>query len=505
MFSISEAAKYNLEAIVHEFQRASQWYGPLYHERLVPWSGMAPAAVSDDEWDKFIELESDKLPDDEWWEWEGASTRSPGWNASFLERWFGDPEGRDSFLHLVESTLAVLDGEDLSEIDIHDVVPFDFRSAEGWVGTLHAWAFRYQMPLLRSTMTTWGREGHDRNEFFDTVNLWRQLDGGARYPAHPIRWALIDDVFTSSMAAIRALLRPDLVITDNEPWPLIEFEPEAQDAGESDAAEAEETSAFDDPKIHSDTKADIVPDETCDVAIDGSAKELREEVAARTDHEKEEAQGLDAEFKSAHRIIHGPFGYEVHFSGDEQPVLSTQQTGLIRIAKLIETDGKSWEPDELAQHRRGRTKRMGRAATRENNLEDTHGRSKHRSGIAGRDQKYNAEAIKERKNLKQELKDWNSTLKDAISRNCQIEVDEANEQMARIRSILNLSMASDQFGKAKDTVSKTIRQAIIDLQTLKPKMRGELELLLRQIDLTSPEVRFVSLPHFTKWVVERLL
>lgn len=54
---------------------------------------------------------------------------------------------------------------------------------------------------------------------------WETLDDETSIPRHPVVWRLIDNVFTSSVTAIRALLWPDAVITTNEPWPLSLFPP----------------------------------------------------------------------------------------------------------------------------------------------------------------------------------------------------------------------------------------------------------------------------------------
>jgi hypothetical protein len=136
---------------------------------------------------------------------------------------------------------------------------------------------------------------------------------------------------------------------------------------------------------------------TFDDATDDSVKEQREGVSSRADQETSQLQVRGEDEISPHRIIHGPYGYAVFFSGYEQPVFTTKHTGLIRIAELVETDGKTWEPDELAIHGERKSRKYGRTATPISNLEDVQGPGTHRAGIAGRSGKYDPAAIKKRK------------------------------------------------------------------------------------------------------------
>ncbi|MCD0459533.1 hypothetical protein [Roseiconus lacunae] len=502
MFSLSEAAKYNLEAIVHEFQRASLWHGPLYHERLVPWGGTAPAHVTREEWDTFIELESEKLSDDEWWEWDGPCSGSPGWNTSFLGRWFGDPEGRDFFFCLVNSTLTVLGNEDVSEFPDLEA-PFDFRSLNGWIGTLHAWAFRFQMPLLRSEMKVWGQDDQQPSTFFETVNLWRQMDGGKRYPAHPVRWVLVDDVFTSSIAALRALLNPDLVVTTNEPWPLFQSDVEHQDA-ESDEPDID----LEPTSLKAEATSDLAPQsadgnrsESDTFSDDVAASDLKD-VVSRDQKQTVASAQLVEPADTEQRIILGPLGWMVVFSGDDLPVYPSQQAGLHRIAKLIETEGKSWEPEELATYGARRERRLGKQAFQRGSLDDTSHLSRQRKGVDVCRDAYGPEAVRERKRLKRERSKLEAALKEAEDENLEFEFDEVRKKLNSVREILNLSLQSDQLKKAKDNVATSIRNTIKQLKEMKPALMDELDLLLKQIDLSSPEITFVSRPNWQKWVVK---
>ena len=452
MFSLSEAGKHNLEAIVHEFQRASQWYGPLYHERLVPWGGFSPATVSDDEWDKFIELESDRLPDNEWWEWEGPSARSPGWDASFLERWFGNPEGKDSFLNLVESTLTVLEGEDLSEIPDLEM-PFDFSDAEGWTGTLHAWAFRFDMPLLRCTMKTWGREEDEPVELFDTANLWRHIDGGSRYPAHPIRWALTDDVFTSSIAALRALLYPHLVITTNEPWPLANSltrdgnsESSTAIQFQQDAPHAEITT-----DNSEDSPSENATERIVDSPVDGNASVMAENAEARPTKVHELIQTQNSK-------------WQVRFDGSDLAEVVNQQAGLHRIVYLIEHSPNSVDPVTLHRMSGQAVKRGGRPR-RASEVEPDIELSFNLPGGGKRQKAYDADGAEE---LRRRMSDCESNLENALALGNADRAEELSDEIYKINERLNEFFRNTSFKNAKDNIRKSIIKAIDELKQNAP-------------------------------------
>gem|GEM_PF-3762919 len=71
---------------------------------------------------------------------------------------------------LIDAVLDVLEREDLSAIPDH-IIPFNFGSVEGWIGTLHSWAFRIQMPLLKCSMAPWNT-AEDVDELENVTRRW---------------------------------------------------------------------------------------------------------------------------------------------------------------------------------------------------------------------------------------------------------------------------------------------------------------------------------------------
>src|SRR5690606_27899876 len=111
--------------------------------------------------------------------------------------WFGDGEGLEEFANLSESVAMVLSQE------APDFDPLDFNlcvdHGSDWLVRLHEWAFKYQLPLLRSERTLWRAEDHELQEFYELAEQWETLEDGTKVPRHPVVWRLIDNVFTSSM------------------------------------------------------------------------------------------------------------------------------------------------------------------------------------------------------------------------------------------------------------------------------------------------------------------
>ena len=213
IISISKAGRRSLKDICREFERCSRSYPALYHQRMVPWSETGRVGISLSQWEAFRTVCSEQLNADTWWQWD-----EPSFDCDYLGKWFGDGEGLDEFANLSESVAMVLSREDV------DFDPLDFNlevhHGSDWLSRLHDWAFKYKMPLLRSDMTLWGCEDYVYEDFYELAEQWETLDSGVRIPRHPVVWRLIDNVFTSSATAIRAILRPDTVIATNEPWPL---------------------------------------------------------------------------------------------------------------------------------------------------------------------------------------------------------------------------------------------------------------------------------------------
>lgn len=210
---LSEAGRHNLEAIYQELDRCSRQYGGLYHQRMFPMSEYRCCTITSQQWAAFKQA-AGELEGEEWWQWDGASS-----DEDYLCLWFGDPSGLEEFATLSESIEMVLSREsiNLEELNLGGgpiAVP-------GWVHYLHNWAFKYQMPLLRHDMYLWEAEDAELEEWCELLEHWDTLDDGTTFPRHPVVRRLVDNVFTSSMTAIRALLWPDLVIATNEPWPVV--------------------------------------------------------------------------------------------------------------------------------------------------------------------------------------------------------------------------------------------------------------------------------------------
>ena len=210
--SLTKPARRTLKALGREFERCARTYPALYHQRMLPWSEKGRVGITLPQWGAFRVAAPDRLDAEVWSQWD-----EPSLDGDHLGLWLGDGEGLDEFVNLSESVAMVLSHEAL------DFDPLDFNlevnDCSDWLDRLHDWAFKHQMPLLRSDMTLWGAEDHDSEDFYELAEQWDSLDGGTSIPRHPVVWRLIDNVFTSSATAIRALLWPDAVITTNKPWP----------------------------------------------------------------------------------------------------------------------------------------------------------------------------------------------------------------------------------------------------------------------------------------------
>ena len=198
-----------MEAICVELERAARQYPPLFHQQLKPWSAKGEIRITEPQWAAFVENEG--LSEDAWCDWHGPFD-------DFLGIWYGNPDEMEVFYNLSESIRVILQREDFSDIDPLDL-PRDFDSPYGWTETLHKWALKFQLPLLRCDIDLWNSEGNDAQTFVRLTQTWGGV-GDVPYPLHPVVNSLRDNVFTSSLAALRALLHPELVIETNEPWPL---------------------------------------------------------------------------------------------------------------------------------------------------------------------------------------------------------------------------------------------------------------------------------------------
>jgi hypothetical protein len=458
MFTLSPAGRHNLEAILFEFERAAKRHGSLNHERYARCTEEGDNAVSEDEWNEFIKHATEHLPDDEWFEWEFLEM--PGWNDLAIARWFGDPAGQRKFCSLVESLLAVLNHEDLRTIP-DEVIPFDFSSVEGWVGTLHSWAFRIQMPLLSSQMLPWRAENSNLDDMLELAEIWSEGEDGKRYPTHPYRWLLDHDVFTSSMTAIRALLEPEYVIGQNEPWPLRKSVQQSPKKTEGTNAAEEEAQPAKSPREQSKTK---------------------------------------------HVISQGPYGWEIWFRGADKQVLPDNQAGLHRLAKLIETAPREWCPKLLSDYGARKLGKLGRAASETLSRDEAHnlsigaGRARNRDNVPA---EVADERIKILERIKQLKVDQAEAEAEAKKTGNRTEVDEIKEKIRREVELYDDYERDPVYKKAKDTIRGTINRLIKELMETAPERKTDIEQLEIRVDTKSTQISFRGDPEAMDWIVHR--
>lgn len=450
-FPLTKTGRENLEAILAEFERAGRHYPPLYHERLVAWSEKGEVRLSDDQWQAFIEAESNKLDESEWSEWNGPHFSSHMFTVPCLDRWYGDPDGLQEFINLAESVTDVLKREDFSSVD-ETTLSFAFRSWSGWLSTLHAWAFHFQMPLLSCEMNLWGAENASQDEFYELSEQMSQT-GDLSWPLHPACWSLTYNVFTSSAAAIRAILRPETVIGVNEPWPF-----------------SERSSLPLPPEV-----VDFVPPQSC------------------------------------HRIVIDPVGSHVIFADDPHPVICTHPSGIRVIAVLIQWSGQELEASQLSQY--GTRKRhTSRTSRTEKDFDDGDGLTFGKKPFS-KQSKDNAES---RQRTENELEELSQERAEALRDNdvaTKLIIAEIDEKIRKIKEQYNVDDDADKFNvkpqrafrdkgekQAYDLVARNIRNAIAGLRERAPQHLKAIKELEDQIGL--PKLVFEPNDHFTPWVVE---
>lgn len=450
-FPLTKTGRENLEAILAEFERAGRYYPPLYHERLVAWSEKGEVRLSDAQWQAFIEAESNKLDESEWSEWSGPHFSSHVFTVPCLDRWYGDPDGLQEFINLAESVTEVLQREDFSSID-EATLSFAFRSWSGWLSTLHAWAFKFRMPLLSSSMNLWGAEDTSEDEFYERSEQMSRT-GDLSWPLHPVCWSLTYNVFTSSAAAIRAILRPDTVIALNEPWPCSKI-------GTRD--------------LTLDI-VDVIPPTPC------------------------------------HRIVQDAVGWHVHFAGSPHPLLCSHKAGWHQIAVLIRWQGSEFQPSELAQFGSDKT-RSYRTPLNLADLDYGDGLTVSKFPFVRHDK----DDPDYRRKAEEHLRILSHKREEALRKpdaSTPKLIEDINEEVYSIAAQLNVNTDNGDFEvkpqrpfrdesqqKAYDLVSRNIRNAIAGLKKRAPQYLKEIEELEYQILL--PRLVFEPKDHFTRWVVE---
>ncbi|MEK6262491.1 MAG: hypothetical protein AABP62_28165 [Planctomycetota bacterium] len=457
-FPLTQPGKENLEAILAEFERAGRCYRPLYHERLIGWSETSEVRLSDAQWQAFIDAESNNLDDGEWSEWDGPHSASPGFNGTYLGRWYGDPGGMPEFFNLVESLTDVLKREDFSSVD--DLrTPFSFRSWIGWLSTIHSWAFRFQMPLLRCELSPWGVEDPDPDDFFELMEQMSQT-GDIYWPKHPACWSLTYNVFTSSAAAIRAILRPKTVIGVNEPWPYAMVD--TGTSSNEQTADKSETPQF--------------------------------------------PEDEDESVSSCHRLVRDPRGWSLQLADSNRRIFSKHQAGLHRIATLIQNSGESFPPKKLYQYG-ARPVRSGPKILNRNELDDSDGLSE-RTTQSLRQSKDDEVG---RRQAGEQLRELLEVRAEAIRTENLPLLEKTEMQIAVINqsyyvkddgTVARQRLFTDpDERKPYDTVCATIRDAIRDI---KRQLPGQVEPLNElESQLVFPDLMFQPKANHARWLVVR--
>jgi len=178
-----------LKALRRQFERCSRLYPPIYHELFEPWwdldlSGSTVEAV----YQSFGDTHTEAFHN-QWQEWHGPA------DIAYFGRFYGsDGRGLDEFRKLAESAYLVLR-------DIDPSLPE--HGYHGWVRMLHTMAHGHPTPLLRSDFDVWRLEGLATDSELEKSGT---AEDGVRYPLHPFYWALVHDIFASSIAAIDLIL-----------------------------------------------------------------------------------------------------------------------------------------------------------------------------------------------------------------------------------------------------------------------------------------------------------
>jgi len=444
-FPLTIAGRYNLEAILAEFERAGRIYPPLHHELLIGWSESGEVYFNEAQWQAFMDAEPSNLDESEWSEWDGPHSGSPGFGGEFLGRWYGNPGGQQEFINLAAALTAILDREDFSSVD-NLALPFAFGSWVEWLSTIHFWASRFQLPLLSSDLGLWGVEDSDADEFYELTEKLNKT-GDVSWPPHPLKWSLTFNVFTSSAAAIRAILRPNAVIAFNEPWPYSEIKSNALPPG-----------------------------------------------------------GIDVIPTSSHRIVHDQIGWYVHFADSPRPVMCKQKAGLHRMAVLIQRKGSEVEPSELSQYG-ARQEPAARKVHKRECVDGSDGLTVGKSPFA-KQEKDDEEA---RRRTQERLDELSRDRKEALRDNNATIIAEIDDEIRQIAEEYNVNenfkvksqrpFRDLQEKKAYDSVAATIRNAIKELRNVAPQHLKAINELEDQIRL--PKLIFVQNEKFTSWVVEQ--
>ncbi|MEZ5945163.1 MAG: hypothetical protein R3C18_27635 [Planctomycetaceae bacterium] len=446
MFSLSPAGRQNLEAICVELERAARQHPPLYHQQLKPWSANGEVRITEQQWVAFIENEGNGLSEEVWCDWHGPFD-------DYLGIWFGSPDGIDEFCDLIESVAMVLRREDFSNIDPLDL-RVEFESLHEWLSTLHQWAMKFSLPLLRGFGEVWNGEASDADEYIRLIHSWGGI-GAVSYPLHPLVFNLQYNVYSSTLAAIRAILTPEFVTATNEAWPL-------SDVANSPRYSAGANSSF------------------ANVEVDNRGGESH-----------------------AHRILETTSNWCIIPAGSETIITPKKNAGLQRLAIMIEHPSKEFSPQELYPYGQRRVTTLGRAASRTRSalVEDWRGQMHRSQEQDDPDQRREAEvqyrAIREELDIAKQNGDEAAAIR-------------LNGELAALLESFNIgddgkvrpqrSFRDPEHKRVQDTVATTIRDTVKELRNNGlSQIANELE---QQLDLK--RLAFDPKDDQTQWTVVRI-
>lgn len=445
MFSLSPAGRHNLESICVELERAARHYPPLYHQQLKPWSVKGEVRITEPQWEAFIEHEGDGLSNETWCDWHGPFDDNLG-------IWHGSPDGFDEFCDLSESLAMVLCREDFSGLDPLDL-PMNFESVHDWLMTLHQWAMKFSLPLLRGFCDVWNGEYSDAKEYIRLIQIWGGV-GDASYPMHPLVFNLQYNVYSSSLAAIRALLTPDFVIATNTPWPL------------------------------------------------SNVKAIGEAHAAAQKNPRTREQASD-EPSDIHRILETPTGWCILPAGSGLPITPSKNSGLGRIAGLICNSPRRVPPAELFEYGKRPISNPGRAVWR---TADTKAEQLEHNKY----RKQSKDTPEQRRSAEEEFRSISEDIELARKNNDHAAVSRHQEELEALVKQFNFDDKGNvkkQRGfrdanekRQQDTNATTIRNTLSELRdTGHSQIADE---LIDQLDIANG--RFAAKEGRTRWIVVRL-
>lgn len=318
---------------------------------------------------------------------------------------------------------------------------------------------KFSLPLLRGFVEVWNGDDNDAAEFIRLTQTWGGV-GDVSYPLHPLVFNLQYNVYSSTRAALEALLMPDFVIATNEPWPLSS----AMTAGK------------DKRKLQSSLN-------TADVKDD---KDRQHTVTHRPD---------------AHRIVQTPGQWCVIPAGSETPFVPIKQTGLIRVAMLIDRSPSVFTPLELSRFTGASSLGAGIG----------------RHAIQSEDGSVSAISKPQPQDNRQQREDAENELRELAEERAKAKrsgdnatLDRVNQQIRAVSETFHVTkdykvkpqraFRDEGWKKAQDTVSKTIRQFWDELDDKGwSPLRAELE---KQIKL--PTLSFSPEDGFVPWEVCRI-